>query len=115
MRKRIAEPSLFEQHKISRLGGIHPDLEAILTVEELADRLWHENLLSLKKLAHQFHVWPINDKPLTGDEDKIRKALVPVLASYFMTSHGFTQAQIHLSHQEYTRIFDDLTLTEDGN
>ena len=58
-------------------------------------------------------MWPITDKPLYGDDVKIRKALVPVLASFFMTRHGFTQAQVQLSHHEYTRIFDDLSLREE--
>ena len=30
-----------------------------------------------------------------------------------MTRLGFTQAQMHLSHHEYTRIFDDLSLSEE--
>ena len=48
---------LVEQN-LNRLGGIHPDLEEVLSIEELADRLWNENLFSLKKLANQFYVWP---------------------------------------------------------
>jgi len=88
------------EENIERLGGMHPDLDEIISFDELEDRLWKENMCSLKKLATQFYVMP-QGKLLPQDEMQLKKILVPALASFFMTRLGYTQAKAQLSKYEY--------------